>query len=67
MDDYVFEFVVVNDLEEHGAFILVEPFGGFVDVVVGSGVGSSYDHDGNIFVVHAVVVDWGFEEVGVLF
>lgn len=43
VDDYVFEFVVVDDLEGHGAFVLVEPFGGFVDVVVGSGVGSSYD------------------------
>lgn len=42
MDDYVFEFVVVDDFEHHGAFVLVEPFGGFVDVVVGSGIGSSY-------------------------
>lgn len=48
MDDYVFEFRGrwgrgVDDFEEHGAFVLVEPFGRFVDVIVGSCVGPSYD------------------------
>lgn len=43
VDDYIFEGAVVDDFEHHGAFVLVEPFGGFVDVVVGAGVGSSYN------------------------
>lgn len=69
-DDDVLEGVVVggvDDLEEHGAAVLVEPFGGLVDVVVGAGVGAADDHDGEAFVVDAVVVDGGFEEVGVFF
>lgn len=42
-DDDVAEGAVVDDLEEHGALVLVEPFGGFVDVVVGAGVGAADD------------------------
>ena len=73
----------VDDFEEHAAAVLVEPFGGLVDVVVCSGVGAADDlgglamglgnskgercHDCDILVVDAVVVDWRFEEVGVLF
>jgi len=41
-DDDVAEGAFVDDFEEHGATVLVEPFGGFVDVVVGSGVGTAY-------------------------
>lgn len=42
-DDDVAEFAVVDDLERHGALVLVEPLGGRVDVVVGAGVGPAYD------------------------
>jgi hypothetical protein len=31
----------VDDFEEHAAFVLVEPFGGCVDVVVSAGVGAA--------------------------
>jgi hypothetical protein len=55
----------VNDLEQHGALVLVEPFGGLVDVVVCALVGAADDHDGYRVVVDAVVVDWGFEHVRV--
>lgn len=34
---------VVDDLEEEGAAVLVEPFGGAVDVVVCAGVGTADD------------------------
>ena len=63
----------VNSLEEHGAAILVEEFGGGVDVVVCSRVGAAdYHHRvaggaGGGGVVDAVVVDWGAKEVGVGF
>ena len=46
---------------------MVEEFGGAVDVVVCSCVWAADDHDGHWVGVDAVVVDWGFEEVGVLF
>lgn len=44
VNDDVFELVIgwVDDFEEHGAPVLVEPFGGCVDVVVGAGVGTAY-------------------------
>lgn len=35
----------VDDSEEHAAAVLVEPFGGLVDVVVCSGVGAADDLD----------------------
>lgn len=35
--------VVFDDLEKHGSFVLVEPLGGCVDVVVCSGVGAADD------------------------
>jgi len=47
--------------------VLEEPFGGGVYVVVGSGVGAPDYHYCEVGVVDAVVVDGGFEEVGVLF
>jgi hypothetical protein len=56
-----------DGLEKHAAAVLVEEFGGAVDVVVCSCVGPADDHDGHWVRVDAVVVDWGFEEVGVLF
>lgn len=42
-DDDVFEVAVVDDLEHHGATMLVEPLGRGVDVVVCSGVGTAYN------------------------
>jgi hypothetical protein len=36
--DDVAEVSIVNDLEHHGALVLVEPFGGLVDVVVCAGI-----------------------------
>lgn len=41
----------VDHLEEHGAAVLVEPFRGCVDVVVCSGVGSTYDLGAGLLVV----------------
>lgn len=45
-DDDVFELAIVDDLEHHGALVLVEVFGSLVDVVVCSGVGPA----NNLFV-----------------
>ena len=45
--------------------MLVEEFGGLVDVEVCAGVGAADDHDGEVIVVDAVVVDGGLEKVGV--
>lgn len=42
-DDDVAKGLAVDDLEHHGAAVLVEPFGGLVDVVVGAGVGAADD------------------------
>jgi hypothetical protein len=42
-DDDVAELAVVDDLEQHGAFVLVKPFRSLVDVVVGAGVGAADD------------------------
>ena len=41
-DDDVPEFAFVDDFQYHGAFVLVEPFSGFVDVVVGACIWASY-------------------------
>ncbi len=51
--------------QQHGAFVLVEPFSSGVDVVVGAGVWATDNHDGDGVVVDAVVVYRGFEEVGI--
>lgn len=55
----------INDFQQHGAFVLVEPFCGLIDVVVCASVGTADNHDSDGGVVDAVVVDWGLEEVGV--
>lgn len=70
MDVYVAELFgrgerLIDDLEQHGPFVLVEPFGGLVDVVVCALVGAADDHDSYGVVVDAVVVDGGLEYVGV--
>lgn len=54
VDVNVFELVCggLDCFEEHAAFVLVEEFGGGVEVVVCAGVGPADDHDG-----HGVVVD----------
>ena len=57
----------LNDFEEHGAFVLVEPFRGSVDVIVCASIGATDDHDCYILVVDAVVVYGRFEEVGICF
>lgn len=62
----IFAIDLLDGLEEHSAFVLVEEFGRRVDVVVCSCVGAAYDHDGHGIVVDAVVVDRRFEEVGIL-
>jgi len=67
VDDDVAEVGLVDYFEQHGAAVLVEPFGGFVDVVVGAGVGAAYDHYCDIFIIDAVVVNRWFEEMGVFF
>lgn len=64
---------VVDCSQEHGAAVLVEEFGGCVDVVVGAGVGAADYHyrvaggSRGGGVVDTVVVDRGLEEVGVSF
>ena len=55
----------VDDFQEHGAFVLVEPFCCFVDMVVCAFIGAADYHDGYGGVVDAVVVYGGFEHVGV--
>jgi len=63
----------VNCFEEHGAAVLVEEFGGAVDVVVGAGVGAADYHycvaggSRGGGVVDAVVVYRRLEEVRISF
>jgi hypothetical protein len=54
VDVDVFELVCggLDGLEQHAAFVLVEEFGGAVEVVVCASVGAADDHDG-----HGVIVD----------
>jgi hypothetical protein len=42
-DDNVAELSLVNDLEHHGALVLVKPFGGLVDVIVCAGIWATND------------------------
>lgn len=65
VDMDVAELTIVNDLEEHAAFVLIEPFGGLIDVVVCAGVGAANDHDGDGIIVNAIVVHGRLEHVGV--
>ena len=55
----------LDGFEQHAAGVLVEEFGRRVDVVVGARVGAADDHDCEGRVADQVVVDGGFEEVGV--
>ena len=81
--DYdVSEVAFINYLQHHCAFVLVEPLGRLVDVIVGACIWASYDlenvrmlicnlfrrarHDGDILVVNAVVVDRRLQKVRVL-
>lgn len=60
----------VNGLEEHGAFVLEEEFGGGVYVEVGAGVGAADDHYCHADLgglVDTIVVYGRLEEVGVFF
>ena len=68
-DDDVPTFPVLDDLEHHRALVLVEPFFGLVHVEVGSRVGTTDDHHGEVFAtVDAVVACasggyWATDEV----
>ena len=39
------EDTVINDLKQHGAAILIEPFSGFVDMIVRPGVRAAHNLD----------------------
>ena len=65
VDADVAKLAIIDDLEEHAALVLVEPFGGLVDVVICAGVGTADDHDGDGIIVNTVVVDGRLEHVGV--
>lgn len=65
MDVDVTELVVVDNFEQHRAFVLVEPFGGLINVVIGAFVRAANDHDGYTVIVDAVIVDGRFEHVRV--
>jgi len=65
-DDNVAEGAIIDDFEHHGALVLVEPFGRLINVVVGAGVWPADDHDCEIFIVDAVVIDRRLQQVGVL-
>lgn len=36
----------VNGLEQHASLVLIEELGCFINVVVGTSIGSAHDHDG---------------------
>lgn len=36
-------FTIVDDLEKHGAAVLVEPLGGFIDMEIGARIGTAND------------------------
>lgn len=42
-NDDVLELALVDDLQGHGAFVLEEPLGGLVEVVIGAGIWTSHD------------------------
>jgi hypothetical protein len=42
-DDNVAEFTIVDDLEQHGALVLVEPLGCFIYMIIGARVGAPDD------------------------
>ena len=73
VDEFMWRGRGVDRFQQHRALVLIEEFGGRVDVVVSAGVGTAHDHDGEAGGerggggVDAVVVSWGLEEVGVLF
>ncbi len=55
----------IHDFEKHGAFVLVKPLSGFIDVVVGSLIWAANDHYCHVIVVDTIVVDRGLEHVRV--
>ena len=63
--ELIFPIDLLNRLEQHPAFVLVEELRRLVDVVVCAGIGSAHDHDSHRIAVDAVVVDWRLEQVGV--
>ena len=81
MDRDIPMYSIVDDLEEHGATVLIEPFGRLIDMEIGAGIGAANDlpshqprrvleagnvnHDGHVVVVDTIVVDWWFEKMGI--
>lgn len=65
-DDDVAECAIVDDLKHHGTLVLVEPLRSLVNMVVGPGVGTADDHDGEVFIVDAVIVDGRLQQMRVL-
>ncbi len=43
MDGNISMYTIVDDLKEHGATVLIEPFGGLIDVEIGAGIGAAND------------------------
>jgi len=62
----VAKLAVLDDLEQHVAFVLEEPFRRLVDVVIGSFIGAADDHHCHMFIRHTVIIDRGLKKVGVL-
>lgn len=42
-DGDVSMFSIIHDLEKHGTAVLIEPFGSFVEVEIGAGIGTTDD------------------------
>lgn len=64
-NDDVAKFTIVYDFEHHGALVLKEVLRCLVDVVVGSCVRTTNNHDGHIVIVDAVIVDRRLEKMGI--
>lgn len=43
MDRDIPMYSIIDDLEEHGATVLIEPFGGLIDMEIGAGIGAAND------------------------
>lgn len=66
-DGDVTEYTVVDDAEDHFAFVLVEPFLRFVNMIIRPLIRPADDHDDKVLAfVRAEVVHWGLEKVRVL-
>lgn len=50
-DNYILEFTLVNDPQQHCSLMLVKPFFGFIDVVVIAFVRTTDSHDYEVFLL----------------